>query len=88
MTSVVDAKRAYLQSVTGSDTAAIADLEAIYYEQKLEGGAGDPVPAATTSVVGGVKKGVAVANATDEASAVTQLNALLASLRAAGTIAT
>lgn len=33
-------------------------------------------------------QGVAVANATDEASAVTQLNALLASLRTAGLIAT
>lgn len=32
--------------------------------------------------------GAAVADATDEASAVTQLNALLASLRAAGIIAT
>jgi hypothetical protein len=34
------------------------------------------------------EQGAAVANATDEPSAVTQLNALLASLRAAGTIAT
>ena len=33
-------------------------------------------------------QGVAVADATDEASAVTQLNALLASLRASGAIAT
>lgn len=33
-------------------------------------------------------KGAAVANATDAASAITQLNALLASLRAAGVIAT
>lgn len=32
--------------------------------------------------------GTAVADATDEATAVTQLNALLASLRAAGVIAT
>lgn len=32
-------------------------------------------------------KGAAVANATDAASAITQLNALLASLRAAGVIA-
>ena len=33
-------------------------------------------------------KGAAVANATDAATAITQLNALLASLRAAGIIAT
>lgn len=33
-------------------------------------------------------KGAAVANATDAATALTQLNALLASLRAAGVIAT
>lgn len=49
----------------------------------------DPV-AATATVVGGVKRGVAVANATvaaDGTSAGTQLNALLASLRAAGVIA-
>ncbi|EPQ5740004.1 TPA: hypothetical protein SMG11_002161 [Serratia marcescens] len=44
-------------------------------------------PAATASVVGGVKQGAAVANA---AAAPTQAeyNALLASLRAAGIIAT
>ncbi len=44
-------------------------------------------PPATTSVVGGVKQGAAVANA---AAAPTQAeyNALLASLRAAGIIAT
>jgi hypothetical protein len=40
-----------------------------------------------TTQVGTMTKGVAVANATDEASAVTQLNALLASLRTAGVIA-
>jgi hypothetical protein len=44
------------------------------------------LPAASSSVVGGVKKGAAVANATDAASALTQLNALLTSLRAAGVI--
>lgn len=36
---------------------------------------------------GMVKTGVAVEDATDEATAVTQLNALLASLRASGAIA-
>ncbi|MBW5868597.1 hypothetical protein H0I69_12395 [Yersinia enterocolitica] len=47
------------------------------------------VPAATTTVIGGVKKAATVANCTvaaDGTSAGTQLNALLASLRAAGII--
>jgi len=43
--------------------------------------------AATASTVGGVKRGVAVAPATDAATALTQLNALIASLKAAGTLA-
>lgn len=42
---------------------------------------------ATTTKAGLVLKGAAVANATDAASAITQLNALLASLRASGAIA-
>lgn len=46
--------------------------------------AGNPLPTAG----GAVGVGTAVADATDEASAVTQLNALLASLRTAGLIAT
>lgn len=37
--------------------------------------------------IGTMTSGVAVADATDEATAVTQLNALLASLRTAGVIA-
>ncbi|HHP4375346.1 head fiber protein [Yersinia enterocolitica] len=47
------------------------------------------VPAATTTVIGGVKKAATVANCTvaaDGTSAGTQLNALLTSLRAAGII--
>ncbi|MEI4745884.1 head fiber protein [Rhodococcus erythropolis] len=50
----------------------------------------NPVPAATTTVVGGVKKGAAVAPitpATDGTAAGTALNALIASLKAAGVIA-
>ena len=41
---------------------------------------------ASTSAYGQVKKGVAVVNATDAASALTQLNALLAALRTSGVI--
>lgn len=48
---------------------------------------GAAVEAATASKLGTVLKGAAVVNATDNASAITQLNALLASLRAAGVIA-
>lgn len=43
--------------------------------------------AATTSAIGGVKKGAAVTDATSSEDAHTQLNALLASLRTAGVIA-
>lgn len=47
------------------------------------------LPAATTAAIGGVKEGVAVANsaATDVAGVNTVLNALLASLRTSGAIA-
>lgn len=47
------------------------------------------LPVATTTVLGGVKKGAAVANVAVDADAtalVTSVNALLASLRAAGII--
>lgn len=47
------------------------------------------LPAATTTVLGGVKKGAAIANVAvdaDAAALVTSVNALLASLRAAGII--
>ena len=47
------------------------------------------LPTATTTVLGGVKKGAAVANVAVDADAtalVTSVNALLASLRAAGII--
>ncbi|WP_346827283.1 head fiber protein [Serratia inhibens] len=52
-------------------------------------GAAYTLPAATTTVIGGVKKAATVANCTvdaDGTSAGTQLNALLTSLRAAGVI--
>lgn len=52
---------------------------------------GKPVAAKPVYFEGGLNagltKGAAVANATDAATAITQLNALLASLRAAGVIA-
>jgi hypothetical protein len=43
---------------------------------------------ATTTVAGLVKQGTEVANATDAASAITQLNALITSLETAGIIVT
>lgn len=49
----------------------------------------NPVPAATPTVVGGVKQGAAVAPITpaaDGTAAGTALNALIASLKAAGVI--
>lgn len=53
-------------------------------------GGGYTLPPATTTVLGGVKMGAAVADsaATDVAGLVSDYNALLASLRAAGIIAT
>ena len=53
------------------------------------GGDAYVLPAANSSTIGGVKQGVAVANsaATDVAGVNTVLNALLASLRTAGVIA-
>lgn len=45
------------------------------------------LPEATSAALGGVLMGAAVADATDAATALTQLNALLASLRTAGVIA-
>jgi hypothetical protein len=52
-------------------------------------GAAYVLPAATTTVIGGVKKSATVADCTvaaDGTSAGTQLNALLTALRAAGII--
>jgi hypothetical protein len=43
--------------------------------------------AATATTIGGVKKAAAVAPATDAASAITQLNALITSLKSAGSMA-
>ena len=51
------------------------------------GGGSYVLPAATTATLGGVLEGAAVADATSE-TVLTQLNALLASLRTAGIIAT
>lgn len=42
---------------------------------------------AAGSAIGGVKRGIAVANATDATDVITQLNALLTSLKTAGVIA-
>lgn len=42
---------------------------------------------AAGAAIGGVKRGAAVVNATDAATVITQLNALLTTLRTAGTIA-
>lgn len=69
--------------ITYSD-AAIAALTGItFVDRKL---AEYTLPAASTNAIGGVKLGAAVADAT-EGTVVTQLNALIASLEAAGVIA-
>lgn len=54
--------------------------------QNIESGTASSNALALVGTPGLVKKGVAVVNATDAASALTQLNALLASLRTSGAI--
>lgn len=85
MTSSIAAKRAFYKAQTGLATNAIADLEAAYFSG-IKAGTVPASPVATTTVAGGVKKAATVANATDAASAITQLNLLLTNLRAAGVI--
>lgn len=67
--------------------AAVVD---IYADNLPEGGGTYTLPAATASALGGVKQAAAVADAASDADAaaiVTTLNALLASLRTAGIVA-
>lgn len=67
------------QSGKSVEVATLADVDGEAYT----------LPAATTTALGGVKKAATVANCTvaaDGTSAGTQLNALIASLRAAGVI--
>ncbi|WP_210395038.1 head fiber protein [Tatumella sp. OPLPL6] len=62
-----------------------ADFEAKYTKDTSEGGY--TLPAATTSTLGGVKQGVAVADAAGDTPTKAEFTALLASLRASGAIA-
>ena len=67
--------------------AAVGD---IYADNLPEGGGTYTLSAATASALGGVKQAAAVADAASDADAaaiVTTLNALLASLRTAGIVA-
>lgn len=67
--------------------AAVVD---IYADNLPSGGTAYTLPAATASALGGVKQAAAVADAASDADAaaiVTTLNALLASLRTAGIVA-
>lgn len=62
----------------------------VYADNLPEGGGTYTLPAATASALGGVKQAAAVADAASDADAaaiVTTLNALLASLRTAGIVA-
>jgi len=87
MTSVVEAKRAYYQSL-GLDGSAIADLEAAYFEQAASGDIA-AAPLATTTVAGVVKKAANVAALTGgESPTEAEFNALLTALKNAGLMAT
>lgn len=95
MPNPVDSKRAFYKAQTGSASNAIADLEALYFDG-IRLGTVPAGPVATATVAGNVKKAAAVADqaaltVTDIATAQTavtaltsKINALLASLRAAG----
>lgn len=88
--NVVDAKREYFKQATGSDLNAVADLEALYYQQAAAGTA-VVIPEATTTTEGTVKQAafidsVAVPFA-DLTAAATAHNALLTALKAAGVMA-
>jgi hypothetical protein len=76
----------------GNATTSDPGLMSAADKTKLDGIAASAnnytLPNAGTSTRGGVLKGVAVVDATDNASAITQVNALLASLRTSGAIAT
>jgi hypothetical protein len=76
-------------AVSGTNSE-MQDMRLLVKELKVAGS--DPltsIPAATASVVGGVKKAAAQADSTaeDAAGIVTDFNALLAKLRTAGVLA-
>lgn len=83
MGNVVHAKRVFYKAQTGLAANAIAELEAAYFEG-IQLGTVPAGPVATVTVAGNVKKAATVANATDAASVITQLNLLLTNMRAAG----
>lgn len=86
--SYLDPKIKYMNSVSGSSAGNLPDAEEAYWSFVLANGAPvGTIPAATSTTVGGVLEGAAVP---DAAAAPTQaeFNALLASLRASGAIAT
>jgi len=62
-----------------------SDFEAKYTKDESEGGY--TLPAATTTTLGGVKQGVAVADAAGDTPTKAEFGALLESLRASGAIA-
>lgn len=91
MALTADQIRLLNHATPGLYKAGIGDIIAEQQEKldSIEDGANNyTLPAAVTDTIGGVKKGVAVVNASDNATAITQLNALLASLRTAGVIVT
>ena len=70
-----------------ADANGIAELRILSMMQQ-DGNTVYSLPAATTSAIGGVKEGVAVADAAGEAPTAAEFKALLDSLRTAGVIAT
>ena len=78
---------AHFVDTPGPDSQAVVD---IYADNLPSGGTAYTLPAATSSALGGGKQAAAVADAAsgaDAAAIVTTLNALLASLRTAGVVA-
>ena len=87
-----DIKGVSKENVYTEATQSASGLMSATDKKKLDGIAANAnkytLPNASSSAIGGVKQGTAVTNATGSEDAHTKLNALLASLRTAGVIAT
>lgn len=81
-----EAARKHVKTVLPASTGvAFADLMSAWFAAGAPGAAGAQ-PAATTTVNGTVKKAATVAAPTDAATALSSLQALIISMRAAGQI--
>lgn len=89
MSDWYDEARKYIKTKVTSSDNSFGGLMAAWFKAGAPSGSTGSVPAATTTVVGGVKMAADQANsvAADVATVVTDFNALLAKLKAAGIMA-